>query len=162
MSELDNQIATASDFRKLAQARADEEFETPKRVTLPGSGLAVMLRQPKPLYFALAGLPLPQSVAARASASEVTSTTETRETAEKIVNLFSHAFVSPRLSLDPGPDEISPNWLHADDVTFLFKYLISEVLAGGQDLSTFRAEQEPGAAAGAAGGAVELPPLPAS
>lgn len=159
MSESDNQIATAADFRKLALARADEKFEAPERVVLPGSGLAVMLRRPKPLYFALAGLPLPQTVAARASESATPVISETRETAEKIVNLFSRAFVSPRLSLDPGEGEISPNWLHSDDVTFLFKYLVSEVLAGGQDLATFRAEQEPDAASGAAGEAVALPSL---
>lgn len=154
----EDSIATAADFRALAETRATQEFEPPQRVVLQSSGLAVMLRRPTTAYFALRGLPLPQSVAA-ASAQERGAgfTPATGEFASRMVDLLKLAFVSPRLALEPGPDEISPNWIDQQDMIFLFKYLVGEVLWGGQDLRTFRGEREPGAAACEDGGAMALP-----
>ena len=45
-----NEIATAADFRKLAQESA---FEEARRVVLPVSGYAVKLRRPTKFYWAL-------------------------------------------------------------------------------------------------------------
>lgn len=154
------EVASADDFRRLAFARADDEFGEPERIVLPGSGLAVMVRRPSALYFSLRGLPLPQSVAAKASEGKSSQMTEEslRELAARVVGLFSRAFVSPRLSLNPAADEISPNWLLPDDVAFILKFLMGEVLAGGQDLASFRSAAGASASAGASG---ETPALPA-
>ena len=43
-------IATAADFRKLAEEGA---FEEPRRVVLPKSGYGVVLRRPTKFYWAL-------------------------------------------------------------------------------------------------------------
>ncbi len=154
----ENGIATAADFRRAAEARAEDEFEEPQRVVLPGSGLAVMIRRPRVAYFALRGLPLPQSLAVQGLDESEHREGDTQKFAERMVALLKSAVVSPHLSLDPGVDEISPNWLCEEDITFLFRYLVGEVLAGGQDLASFRAGPRPDAVARACGADVALPP----
>lgn len=155
-------VATAADFRRAALDRADREFVEPERIQLPASGLVVIIRRPRAAYFALQGLPLPQSVAARSagSAERQWSDDEAREMAAKVVDLFSHAFVSPKLSLTPGSDEINPNWLLPEDVNFLFRLLVGEVLSGGRDLGRFHREERPSSPFGEARGAVALPSEP--
>jgi len=155
-----NGIATAADFRTLAEA---EPFEEPQRVVLPKSGLAVMLRRPKPVAFTLLFGKLPKTLAARLTETPGspagTGEAPALEAAEVIslakmwTELFQRMFVEPRLSINPGPEEIHPNWIPAEDQEFLLSWSLGAVEA----LVPFRAEPGP-TAVGASGGDVPLPP----
>lgn len=152
----ENGIASAADFRRAAEAEA---FEGAQRVTLPKSGLTVLLRRPRPVFFALVKHGLPQSLASRiaegkgAEAFNEMTAEELRELAGFWTEVFESVFVSPRVSLTPGPDEISPNLLAAEDVMFLIRWAVGEVASDGRDLAPFRRESGP-PAAGASGGDV--------
>src|SRR5487761_649708 len=61
MTESENHIASASDFRSAREV--DHKVE---RVVLPQLGKAVLMRRPAPLWFIFRGQ-LPQSLAVRAS-----------------------------------------------------------------------------------------------
>ena len=142
MSE--NGIATADDFRKAAEASA---FEAPQRVVLPKCGLAVILRRPRPLAFALYGGQLPGSLAARGTGVPPVADAPTAETAvpqkytrEELIEIarfwtqmFQRAFVQPKLSLKPGFEEISPNWIPQEDQIWLIRWMVGEAEAGARD-----------------------------
>ena len=155
-----NGIATAAEFRTLAEA---EPFEEPQRVVLPKSGLAVMLRRPKPVAFTLLFGKLPKTLAARLTETPGspagTGEAPALEAAEVIslakiwTELFQRMFVEPRLSINPGPEEIHPNWIPAEDQEFLLSWSLGAV----EGLVPFRPERglPP---AGADGGDLALPP----
>lgn len=158
MDQKSNGIARAEDFKKLAQAGAWEEAE---RIVLPASGLAVMLRRPRPQAFVLLGRPLPQSLAAKLQQEGGFA----QATAEELVEfsrfwtqVFQQMFIAPRLSLEPGPDEIHPGWIPEQDQIFLMRWAVGEVASDGRDLAAFRGERRP-AAPGADGGDVALAPI---
>lgn len=155
-----NGLATVQEIKSAAARWASEQFEEPQDVKLPTLGITVRLRRPKPVYFAVVGLPLPQSIAATASGGlpAVKDRAELLRLADATTKLLTQAFVHPRVSLTPGEDEIDPNML-LPDYPFLVKYLVGEVLAGGQDLATFRDRAAGGpAAAGPDGNRDEVPP----
>jgi hypothetical protein len=150
---MENHIARAEDIRKAAQARR-AEVQAPERVVLPESGYAVVLRRPTPMWFLFHGY-LPMSLAARQQAgagdTEVRGTIQTAEEfvefSKWIVDLLSEVFVGPKLSLNPGDGEISPEWLTEEDVNFIIRWAVGEVTAEGsgasgvRDLAEFRGKK---------------------
>ena len=135
-----NEIATAADFRKLAQESA---FEEARRVVLPVSGYAVMLRRPTKFYWALRRSGWP--VQLREKLDLVGAGVRTELTAEETLllvredrQMLSEAFVDPKPCLEPGATQFDPNWLPKEDADFILKYLRGQVLANGQDLECFR------------------------
>lgn len=163
---MENQIATVDDFKRAAETRRQEP-ERLERVALPRSGYAVLLRRPTPLWFLFHGH-LPVSLAAKqqggggdTAARALQGAEEFVEFSKWIVELLSEVFVRPRLSLDPGAEEISPAWLDEDDVNFIIRWAVGEVAAEGSSASGVRDLAEfPKARAAAAprpgGGSVPL------
>ncbi len=128
-----NGIAKPEDFRR----ELDGRVEPPVRVVLPTSGLTVKLRRPSPMWFLFHGH-LPISLAARQSAAgeapkgsrgALQSAEEFVEFSKWMVELLSEVFVGPKLSLRPGPEEISPEWLAEEDVNFIIRWAVGEVEA---------------------------------
>lgn len=147
-----NGVASAEDFRLAAQARGE-----PARMVLPRSGLKVMLRRPSPLWFLFHGL-LPASLAARLEGGQpqIETADDLRALADWMVPLLREVFVEPRLALEPGPGEISPDLLELEDVSFVIRWAVGEVAAEAGDLAGFRDQREP-AARGSGGRDVALP-----
>jgi hypothetical protein len=167
-SAIGNGIATAADFRRAAE---DDAFEPPERVVLPRSGLAVILRRPKPVAFTLFAARLPSSLAARVQAGGAGADPASAEDLVALsrfwTGVFAQMFVEPKLSLVPGPHEIHPTWIPNEDANFLIRWAVGEISSaslqacpggeGSVDLAPFCAEREP-SAAGASGGDMVLPP----
>ena len=144
-----NHIATAAEFRQLAEAAA---WTDPERVRLPKSGLAVILRRPTKFYWALRRSAWPGELREKLDLVGVGARPEL--TAEETLllvredrQMLSEAFVDPKPSPEPGSTQFDPNWLPKDDAEFIMKYLRGQVLANGQDLETFPGS-EPGHAEG--------------
>jgi len=139
MGEEANGIATAADFRKLAEASA---FEAPAPVVLPKSGLRVLLRRPTKFYWALRRSAWPREL--REKLDLVAVGVRPELTAEERLllvredkQMLNEAFVDPKPSLNPGSMQFDPNWLPKEDAEFILKYLRGQVLANGQDLESF-------------------------
>jgi hypothetical protein len=147
-----NGLASAEDFQSAAQARGDLE-----RIVLPKSGLSVMLRRPSPMWFLFHGL-LPASLAARISGGQthIDTVEDLRVLAEWMVPLLREVFVEPRLTLDPGPGEISPDLLDLEDASFVIRWSVGEVASESGDLASFRSERS-SPAGGTSGRNVALP-----
>jgi hypothetical protein len=131
----ENGIATAEDFKKLAEEGA---FEPPERVVLPKCGFGIIMRRPRPVAFALYGGTLPTSLARTTPCSPPYQGGEQgvveRYTREEIVaiakfwtEMLTRAIVQPKLSLTPGPDEIHPNWIPPEDQAFIIRWMVGEV-----------------------------------
>ena len=138
-TEKTNGVASAEDFRRLAEAEA---FGQPDRVILPGSGLAVIIRRPTLMYFRVRRTNWPEDLVEKMEARTLGAKLEFTPEEQLFLfrqdtELFKEAFVKPGLSLTPGPDEINPNWLLEKDVDFLRRYLGGQVLADGTELATF-------------------------
>jgi hypothetical protein len=167
-SAVSNGIASAADFRRVAE---DTAFEPPQRVVLPRSKLAVILRRPKPVAFTLFTARLPSSLAARVQAGGAGAGPASVEDLVALsrfwTGVFGQMFVEPKLSLVPGLHEIHPTWIPSEDANFLIRWAVGEISSacpqagpGGEgsiDLAPFCAEREP-LIAGASGGDVALPP----
>ena len=132
-------IATASDFRQLAEAAA---WTDPERVQLPKSGLGVILRRPTKFYWALRRSAWSRELREKLDLVGVGVRPEL--TAEETLllvredrQMLNEAFVDPKPSLNPGSMQFDPNWLPKEDAEFILKYLRGQVLANGQDLETF-------------------------
>jgi len=156
-----NSIARAEDFRQAAEAQR-AEGQAPERLKLPKSALQVVLRRPSLMWFLFHGH-LPVSLAARQSGaggneSPFQNAEEFVEFSKWIVDLLSEAFVSPRLSLTPGADDISPEWLAEEDVNFIIRWALGEVVGSGSadssphDLAQFRGKAAGAASPSGAGG----------
>ena len=132
-----NGIASAQDFQAAAQTRGN-----PERLMLPKSGLSVLLRRPSPMWFLFRGL-LPASLAARLEGGQarLESAEDLRVLADWMVPLLSEVFVEPRLCLEPGPNEISPDLLDLEDTTFVIRWAVGEVASEARDLAPFRNER---------------------
>ena len=138
MSNL-NEVATAADFRKLAEANA---FEEARRVVLPKSGHGVMLRRPTKFYWALRrsawSRELREKLDQVAVGVRPALTPEERLLlAREDQHMLTEAFVEPKPSLTPGALQFDPNWLPKEDTEFILRYLRGQVLADGQSLETF-------------------------
>jgi hypothetical protein len=142
--EKPNGIATANDFRKLAEASA---FEEPARVLLPKSALGVVLRRPTKFYWALRRSEWPRALREKLDLVGVgvrpeLTADETLLLVREDQQMLNEAFVDPKPSLNPGPTQFDPNWLPKEDAEFILKYLRGQVLANGQNLEAFpRGEQ---------------------
>jgi hypothetical protein len=149
-----NGIATAADFRQLAEAAA---WTDPERVQLPKSGLGVIVRRPTKFYWALRRSAWPHAL--REKLDLVAVGVRPELTAEETLllvredqQMLEQAFVDPKPSLDAGSMQFDPNWLPKEDAEFILKYLRGQVLANGQDLEAFRrSEPEPAEGGGANG-----------
>ena len=152
-----NSIATAADFRKLAE---DGAFEEPRRVVLPKSGYGVVLRRPTKFYWALRRSAWPRELREKldlvaAGVRPELSAEETLLLVREDQQMLNEAFVDPKPSLDPGSMQFDPNWLPKEDAEFILRYLRGQILANGQDLDTFRrSESEPAEGSGADGALV--------
>jgi len=161
-----NGIASAADFRTAAAASKSP----PERAVLPKLGKAVLMRRPAPMWFIFRGR-LPQSLAIRASpqalgpggagagsdSAGASALEELALLADWIIALLEEVLVEPRVSRDPGPDEITPEMLDAEDVNFIIRWAYGEVGSDARDdLAAFRPER-PVAAARAGGPDVVLP-----
>jgi len=161
-----NGIASAADFRAAAAASKSP----PERVVLPKLGKAVLMRRPAPMWFIFRGR-LPQSLAIRAfpqalgpggagagsDSAGASALEELALLADWIIALLEEVLVEPRVSRDPGPDEITPEMLDAEDVNFIIRWAYGEVGSEARDdLAPFRPER-PVAAARAGGPDVVLP-----
>jgi hypothetical protein len=131
--EASNGCASAEEFRFAASRRND-----PESVRLPKSGLCVKLRRPSPLWLLLHGL-LPASLAVRLEGREtrITSPDDLRALADWMVPLLQEVFVQPRLCIEPGPGEISPDLLELEDASFVIRWAVGEVAAVDSDLVPF-------------------------
>ena len=120
-------LATAEDFQ-LRKAKATKK--TIEDVTLPESGLTVRLARPSPMWFMIHGL-LPASLAARLSGGSTTIETvdDLRALSSWMVPLLLETFVSPALSLNPGPGQIAPEVLGIADATYVVKWALGETVA---------------------------------
>jgi hypothetical protein len=134
-----NNIASAADFRQLAEAAAWADAE---QVQLPKSCLAVILRRPTKFYWALRRSAWPREL--REKLDLVGVGVKPELTAEEMLllvreewQMLNDAFVDPKPHLEPGSTQFDPNWLPKDDAEFIMKYLRGQVLANGQDLETF-------------------------
>jgi hypothetical protein len=154
--EKGNGIATAADFRKLAE---DSAFEEPRRVVLPKSGYGVVLRRPTKFYWALRRSAWPRAL--REKLDLVAVGVRPELTAEETLllvhedqEMLAEAIVDPKPSLDPGAMQFDPNWLPKEDTEFILKYLRGQVLANGQDLGAFRRSEPERAEGRGANGAL--------
>jgi hypothetical protein len=167
-SPISNGIATAADFRRAAE---DSAFEPAERIVLPKSGLAVILRRPKPVAFTLFAARLPSSLAARlqggGAGADPASPEDLVALSRFWTGVLEQMFVQPKLSLMPGPHEIHPTWIPNEDANFLIRWAVGEITSAGLqagpggegsvDLAPFCAQPEP-PFTGAGGGDVALPP----
>lgn len=152
MSE-ENHIATAADFRA-----AHEIGRKIERVVLPKLGKAVLMRRPSPGWFIFRGQ-FPATLAAVATASNpdaAISAEQLRQYAKWTCELLDQVMVKPRVSLAPGPEEISPDLLADEDLNFIIRWSMGEVASDGSDLSSFRGKRGT-ADSRAVGAAVALP-----
>ena len=147
-----NGVASSDDFHFAAHVRS-----RPESVVLPKSGLKVLLRRPSPMWFLFRGL-LPASLAVRLEGGQarIDTVEDLRALAEWMVPLLGEVFVDPRLALEPGPGEISPDLLDLEDASFVVRWAVGEVASESSDLATFRADGPP-AASGAGRGDLALP-----
>ena len=134
-----NTIATAADFRQLAEAAAWSDAE---QVQLPKSCLAVILRRPTKFYWAMRRSAWPRELREKLDLVGVGVRPEL--SAEEMLllvrenqQMLNDAFVDPKPSLEPGSTQFDPNWLPKEDAEFIMKYLRGQVLANGQDLEPF-------------------------
>jgi len=147
-----NNIATAADFRQLAESAA---WTDPERVQLPKSGLGVIVRRPTKFYWALRRSAWPRELREKLDLIGVGVSAElTAE--EKLLlvredrQMLNEALVDPKPCLAPGSTQFDPNWLPQEDAEFILMYLRGQVLANGQDLGTFPGG-EPGHPEGSGG-----------
>jgi len=132
--EQNNHLATAADF-KLVQ-----EVERPvERITLPKLGKAVLLRRPTARWFIYRGQ-FPAVLAAKMAGQDdqQRSVDDLHRIAKWVVDLLGEVMVQPRVSLSPGPGEISPDMICDDDLNFIIKWSLGVVASDGGDLSSFR------------------------
>ena len=139
-----NGVATANDFRKLAE---DSAFEEPSRVVLPKSGYGVVLRRPTKFYWALRRTGWPRELREKLDLVGVgvkpeLTADETLLLVREDQQMLNEAFVDPKPCLNPGLTQFDPNWLPKEDAEFILKYLRGQVLANGQDLDAFRASEQ--------------------
>jgi len=147
----ENGIASPEDFKNAASV-----VNPPERVALPKSGLVVLLRRPT----AFGVWMLDQRV------EELKNSERFLEWRELICKCLEDAVVQPKLSLQPGPGEIHPDWLPEEDQVFLVRWVRGLIAPDGTDLveKFFRDRGRPpvGPTAGASGGDAALPAVGAA
>ena len=134
-----NGIATAADFRRIAEEAA---WALPERLVLPKSHLAAIIRRPTKFYWALRRSAWPRELREKLDLVGLGARAElTAE--EKLLliredrQMLNEALVDPKPCLDPGSTQFDPDWLPKEDAEFILMYLRGQVLANGQNLETF-------------------------
>ncbi|MGH9358557.1 MAG: hypothetical protein ACRD1O_05215 [Terriglobia bacterium] len=144
MNPSETGLARPHDFAAFRDSAAKAQ-----RVTLPKLGKAVLLRRPSPLWFVFHQC-LPQTLAAEivgASQEPVRTAEDVAKLADWITTLLSEVMVEPRVSLHPGPEEISPDIIADEDLNFLLRWSMGEVMtedgnsSSVSDLAPFRGER---------------------
>ncbi len=136
MSESENNMATAADFKAARELKCNPA----ERVALPGLGKAVLLRRPTPEWFMFHQI-VPAALAARASRRAPDGKATQEESIASIAfihDLLIETFVAPRLSLSPGPGEISPDLIDDGDLKFVIDWATGAASSDGTRLDTFR------------------------
>lgn len=146
-----NGLATADDFRKLA------EFEEPERVRLPKLGKDVMLRRPSLLFFLSRGrVPLSLSSKITGAGKDAPLTwKEIQDGAQWMFEIIQAVMVMPRCVMkDPKAGEITADMIDMDDAQFIVAWAQGEHFStGGKEaasLDRFPGKRQP--KAGRAGG----------
>lgn len=131
-------VATAADFRAAQEIERNIE-----RVVLPKLGKAVLMRRPAPSWFIFRGK-FPATIAAGVGESRepTASSEELQQYAKWTCELLDQVMVKPRISLAPGPEEIGPDMISDEDLTFIIRWAIGAVAPDGRDLNEFRIERE--------------------
>ncbi|MDE3180388.1 MAG: hypothetical protein KGM47_12105 [Acidobacteriota bacterium] len=129
---MENHIATAEDFRTALDCG-----RTVERVLLPKLRKPVLMRRPSPLWFIFRGQ-LPQALALPAAGCEEAN--RGGQTDEDVLTLTHWIFdllrevmVQPRISLSPGPGEIPPDLIADEDLNFIIRWAVGEVVSDGSD-----------------------------
>ncbi len=147
---MDNHIATTADFRAAQELGRGQ----PERVILPKLGKAIIMRRPTPAWFifrgqfpaTLAARPLRQGgSAASGGDGELKDQNDMQRFAGWVVELLDEVMIQPRVSLAPGPGEISPDLIDDEDLTFIIKWSMGVVAPDGRGLDEFRSESKPAA-----------------
>jgi hypothetical protein len=161
----ENGITSADNFRKRAETRK-VETQPCERVVLPHSRFPVLLRRPTPMWFLFHGH-LPMSLAGKQSGAPagaggpIQTAEEFVAFSKWIVDLLSEVFVGPKVCLNPGTDEISPEWLAEEDVNFIIRWAVGEVTPEGRDLAEFCGKAAgPVPSPGPSGRSLSCPPEP--
>jgi hypothetical protein len=136
----ENHLATVQDFKAARELESHVE-----RVTLPSLGKAGLMRRPSPLWFIFHGS-LPATLAARATGVDGEGSVQTADdiqaVARWVTDLLGEVLVQPRVSLAPGPGQISPDWIADEDLNFIIRWALGEVALDGSDLASFRGKPE--------------------
>jgi hypothetical protein len=143
-------IATPADVAAAydRDSNSDRFFEEPETVTLP-SGLVFLMRRPKPIWFLRKFKRLPEGLAMLAQRGRQTDDEKSSEAAsipkEELIkwagfltDMVQQVVMQPRISLTPGPDEISPDIVPDLDSEFIWKWASGQAGGAGPDLETFR------------------------
>ena len=117
-----------------------------ERLVLPKTGLPVLARRLSPMTVMLTS-------EAFGRYDPKASRTDAVEYANLVIHTVQQILVQPRLALNPGPDEIDPNWVPQEDSDYLLKWGMGLIGADGADLAqAFRDERNTVPAARADGG----------
>jgi hypothetical protein len=130
-----NGLATAADFREA------QRFGEPEPVRLPKLGKSVLLRRPTPEWFIFRQARLPVTLLAKNGAKEQLTPGQIVEAAKWMYEGLQAIMVQPKLSLNPGPDEISPDMIDIEDAQFMLRWAQGEVIDEAASLETFRGER---------------------
>src|SRR5579864_280387 len=138
---------TASDWRDRARAAAIEEAQD---LELP-SGMVIQARRPDPGHLLMwQRLPLGLSQKAFGPDGEDTRTEEEkREQGLAMIatsrDILIYCCVEPRISLNPGPDEIHPRDVPLKDALFILRWAMRRQEAGAlESFREKRANDSPG------------------
>jgi hypothetical protein len=146
-------IATAEDFEQKAMERC---FEAPEELPLP-SGLVVLARRPKPLWWLIQNGQLPGRSPAVVDGAVSTEalTEEERERGEAILTrVLESVIVEPKIRTNPQAREVNRIFVDDSDIIAILKWARGEMMTDdGQSLDTFRSIK-----GGTGGAALELPP----
>jgi hypothetical protein len=123
MSGNGNGIATAGDVRQAYQKA--REFEPSEVVKLPKLGKNFLLRRPTFLWFATRGH-MPTTLASkfgeRSGEKSPLTVGDLRALGEWWFSVVSEVVVQPKVSLSPGPEEISVDEIDIEDVKFIYDW----------------------------------------
>jgi hypothetical protein len=156
-----NGVATASDFRALAEAKA---WTDPENLTLPVWKKTIKVRRPTRFYWALRRTTWPSELRFKLDMAAAGQKPEyTKEEQYLLItedrDMVREAFVDPKPSFEPGENQFDPYWLDPRDTDFIIRYLGGQVTSSGVDLEGFPgSEREPATDGGGHGTAVRKVP----
>jgi hypothetical protein len=122
----DNEIAKPEDFKRAL------EHSNVERVSLPASGLAVLLCRP-PVFAALEMGRMGTLLQGRVTDAkpEELKTEDVEAFTQWLAETLARLFVRPRFAAAPAADEIGLGDILMDDLKFIFRWLRGEVFDSG-------------------------------